>query len=442
MKRINQFTLLLITATLFSSCLLSQPDVDTDKDGLLDAVDHCPKVAGPKSNNGCPVIPQINKIHLYLDNSASMEGYYNDLTEYKSIVSDLAIKLDKEIKPVDISFIADKIFPYSKSIAAFTSDLATTKMATQKSSELQRMISDIASHCNNNDVSVLVSDCILSFPDSAIKANPDVNKNNASSTLKNNIYATFADLKKKGIAASIYGFKSRFYGRYYDYQNQKTKLPGTARPFYIWVIAQKALLLRFNAELEQISSFKPEKALHFGLVNEPVNNYTILPEMERQGDWLQSSTGVSDVELPKGQSLQIGTVLNLDELPSYAKTTKYLQDNLIADAQGCSVKFTIKAKADTDKSRLHADNEMREFEAASHVLLIKVSDMSLPEARIHFRLPLKYDTWYKDWSTMNDRGIAQQNGTTFALEYLIAGVQEAYTTPNTDYINFSLLLTK
>jgi hypothetical protein len=441
MRKFNKLILLFITVLLplFYRC---DSDIDTDKDGLLDTADRCPAVAGPKSNNGCPIIPQINKIHLYLDNSASMNGYYKDLTEYKTIVSDLAVKMDKEIKPVDISFIAHQTFPYSKSVSDFTSDLATTPMAAQKSSELQRMISDIASHCGNNDVSILVSDCILSFPDADIKADPEINRNNAASTLKNNIYSTFADLKKKGFAASIYGFRSRFFGTYYNYQNQKTKLRGTVRPFYVWVIAKKALLLRFNSQLEQISSFQPEKALHFGLVNEPVNNYTILPEMERQGDWLQSHTGISDVELPKGQSLQVGTVLNLDGLPSYAKSIKYLQDNLILKAEGCTAAFKLKAKSDVDKSRLHSDNEIRAFEAASHVLLIKVSDMSLPEARIHFNLPLKYDTWYQNWSTMDDRSIEQQTGKTFALEYLIAGVKEAYTRPNTDYINFSLLLTK
>lgn len=31
-------------------------DVDTDEDGVLDANDKCPTMAGPASNNGCPVV--------------------------------------------------------------------------------------------------------------------------------------------------------------------------------------------------------------------------------------------------------------------------------------------------------------------------------------------------------------------------------------------------
>lgn len=437
MKKIYSFCLFLIVAGL-----LGCGPNDTDKDGVSDDADKCPAVAGPKANNGCPVIPQIKKIHLYLDNSASMAGYYKAMTEYKTIVSDLAVKMDREIKPVDISFIAHTTVPYPKSVADFNSDLATTPMAAQKSSELQRMIKDMADHCGENDVSLLVSDCILSFPDKDIKSNPTINRDNAASTLKNNIYATFTDLRKRGFAASVYGFKSRFFGTYYDYQNQKTKLPGIVRPFYIWVIAKKALLVDFNAQLERISSFKPENTLHFGVVSEAVTSYTILPEMERKGDWAKSASGVSDIELSKGQSLQIGTVLNLDALPSYVRNIKYLQDNLSMTTSGCTAKFEVRAKSSVDKSKLHSESQVQAFENASHVLMIDISDMSLSHAEIRFNLPLKYDTWYLDWSTMNDKGIKLQSNKTFALEHLITGVKEAYETSNKNYIDFSLLLTK
>lgn len=423
---------------LFSSC----QEPDTDHDGLTDELDKCPMEVGVKSNSGCPIIPQIKKIHLYLDNSASMAGYYKDLTEYKTVVSDLAVKLDKEIKPVDISFISDTTLPYRKTLAEFTSDLATTPMAAQKSSELQRMIENVANHCGNNDIAVLVSDCILSFPDANIKANPEINRDNAESTLKNNIYATFVGLRKKGFAASIYGFRSKFYGIYYDYQNRKTKLTGTVRPYYVWVIAKKGLLLRFNAQLEHISSFQPENALHFGLVDEPVKTYTILPELERKGEWIKSPSGVSDIELPKGHSLQIGAVLNLASLPSYAKDIKYLQNNLRISARGCHAKFEIKDKTTVNYAKLHSESQIRAFESASHVLLITVSDISLSQADLHFNLPLEYDTWYQDWSTMDDRGISLQSNKTFAFEHLISGVKEAYATWNKNYIDFSLSLTK
>jgi len=441
MGNLYKLALLFTAAAMMCSWTGCVPD-DTDNDGVPDDADRCLTIAGPKINSGCPVIPQVKKIHLYLDNSASMEGYYKDLTEYKNIIADLAVKMDRQIKPVDISFIAHNTIAYSKNITEFTKDLATTSMAVQKSSELQRMIKDVTDHCGDHDVSLLVSDCILSFPDDDIKANPEVNVQNASSTLKNNIYTTFIDLKKRGFAASIYGFRSKFFGTYYDYQNQKTKLVGALRPFYIWVIAKRPILLLFNAGLDSISSFKPEHALHFGLLSQPVTNYTILPEMERVGDWVKSPSGISDVELPKGRSIQVGLVLNLENLPAYAKSISYLQSNLAVKAASCKAGFIIKPKDAVDRSRLKAESQVTAFENATHALILTISDMSLSQSEIHFNLPLKYDTWYKDWSTMNDKGNQFEPGKTFALEHLINGVKEAYETPNSNYIDFSLLLTK
>ncbi|PTQ92417.1 hypothetical protein C8P68_11217 [Mucilaginibacter yixingensis] len=443
MRKLYQLSLFICLLTLYSTLISCfSTDIDTDRDGVLDGADSCKLVAGSKTNHGCPVIPKVKGIHLYLDNSASMGGYYQAQTEYKTIVSDLAMKMNEQIHPVQISFIAKENLPYKKSISDFTSDLATAPMAAQKSSELHRMIHDIAAHCAKDEVSLLVSDCILSFPDSDIKVNPNVNVQNAASTLKNNIYLSFADLRKQGFAASIYGFRSKFYGTYYDYQNSKTKLKGTMRPFYIWVIAKQALLLQFNMKLEQIGSFKPDQALHFGLVNRAVTNYNILPQLTHEGEWLKSTQGISDISLNKGQSLQFGLVLNLDQLPSYARSLSYLQKNLVVNTTGCSAQLSFQSKSTVDQSKLRSDSQKEAFAACTHVAVVRVTDMPLTKANIHFYLPLKYDTWYQDWSTMDDRAAKDQVERTFALEHLITGVKEAYELPNTKYIDCSLLLTK
>lgn len=55
-----QFFTLLIVVFSFASCqnerIINQNNnLDTDEDGILDAVDKCPKVKGPKENDGCPL---------------------------------------------------------------------------------------------------------------------------------------------------------------------------------------------------------------------------------------------------------------------------------------------------------------------------------------------------------------------------------------------------
>ena len=68
--------------------------------------------------------------------------------------------------------------------------------------------------------------------------------------------------------------------------------------------------------------------------------------------------------------------------------------------------------------------------------------MNLSKAQIEVNLPLQYDTWYQDWSSADDKDIKAQSGKTFAFEYLINGVKEAYETRNKNYLNFSIQLNK
>lgn len=414
---------------------------DTDKDGIPDDQDKCPTVYA-KTKDGCPLERKINNVHIYLDNSASMAGYFQNDAQYKTIVSDVAAKINENIKPPDIWFIADQASEYPFSVQQFTSDIATTRIANRKSSELHKIISEIAAKTGPNDVSLLVSDCILSFPDEDVKNNPEINRNEAPNALKENIFTTFSELKKHGFATSVFAFESRFYGTYYDYQNVKTVLKGSPRPFYIWVIANKDLLSKFDANLEDMLTIKPARSLYFGLVEQPVTSCIIVPQLQRSGEWAKDGSGIGSIVMEKGQALKFSAVVNLEKLPRYAQDIHYLQDNLKLVTNGCTASFQVLSKAQADRSRLKNEKQIMAFENNTDVIVFNVTDMPLPQASIYMSLPLHYDAWYLDWSTMNDKNIMSQPDKTFALQYLISGVEDAYENKNKNYIDFSITLNK
>jgi len=438
--------LYLLKTIIIATLVLSMQSCkkDYDKDGVVNDRDKCKETPiGTKvDKNGCPNVKEIGDVHFYIETSASMGGYFKQDAEYKTIVSDLTTKIEKNIKPLDIWFIAETATKYKKSTQQLSSDFATTKLADQKSSELHKIIANIAAKNDSTDVTLLVSDCILSFSDKDIKENNEVNKQEAPNALKNNIYSTFADLKKNGLATSVYAFNSKFYGTYYNYQNGKTELNGNKRPFYLWVIADKEILAKFNTKLNDIPTFKPENYLHFGLNEEPVTAYDIIPQIERKGNWMKCSTGLKDVEIGNTEALQFCIALNLENLPLYAKDITYLQDNLKVENNGCDVSFEVKDKTKVDRSKLKSQPQIESFERATHTIIFKVNTMALSEAKINVTLPLHYDTWYLDWSCMDDKDLRAVEGKTFALEHLITGVKDAYTTKNKNYINFALTLTK
>ena len=389
---------------------------------------------------------QIGNIHFYVETSASMGGYFKNNAEFKTTISDLTTKIEKTIKPIDIWFIADSIKRYNKSTQEFSSDIATTKIADQKSSQLHKILANIAEKNDSNDVSILVSDCILSFPDNEITKNHEINKTEASNALKSNIYSNFSDLKKKGLATSVYAFTSKFYGTYYDYQNGKHDFSkqGIKRPYYIWVIADKDLLAKFNSKLSDISSFMPEKSLQFGLSEEAINKFDIIPQIERKGaDFMPTKVGLEEIEgIKKNDSLKFCVALNLDNLPIYAKEINYLNENMILENHGCTATKLVKSKSTCDKSKLKSDVQIEKFDKNTHFIIVSISEMPLKDASIHIMLPLKYDTWYESWSVPDDKDVKNIGNTTFAFNHLIDGVKEAYETKNKNYVDFTLTLQK
>jgi len=450
-KLIKYKAAIYLSSTLFVLAMLySCGTGDRDGDGIPDAKDKCPDVY-VKTKDGCPEKEKkIGNIYFYMDNSASMDGYFNKAkeTEFRTIITDLTAKIDKNIKPIGIWFITDTISgPFT--MQQFSSAMATKRIANKDGYQLHDMIYKIIALKDSNDITILVSDYILSYPDAEIKKNPEINKTNAPTDLKSKVYSTFFDLKKQDISTSIYAFKSKFYGNYYDYRNRKTKLDGSVRPFYVWVMGDRELLLKFNSKLTEIPTFLPEKSLHCGFLEEPITKYNIIPQIERR-NCAQDGKNVKDVKLKDNELTKFAIGMNLDKLPDYAKEIKYLQENILLTATGCEANIEVKAKSAVNVTKLKSEPQKKLFENATHILVFKINSMSLSEAKIEVTLPLLYDTWYMDWSCKDDKDASlwdteyesECRGKTFSLEYLISGVTEAYDTKNKNFIEFSITLNK
>jgi len=73
------------------------PWPDTDKDGILDNVDKCPKVAGLKELNGCPAPKEVIKEVITPEAKAQLDAYAKTIyfnTSKSSFKSGVISKLD------------------------------------------------------------------------------------------------------------------------------------------------------------------------------------------------------------------------------------------------------------------------------------------------------------------------------------------------------------
>lgn len=440
------FFLFVIIVIIAIVCLSGCDEKDTDGDGFPDSKDKCPKEFS-KTNNGCKVKAEkeIGKIHFYIETSGSMAGYFDKTTEAKSVITNFITKIDNSIgqKPFNIYYV-DGIpaRKYTKSTSEFIDEIATTKFAIGKSSQLDKIIEHISSKNQSDQVTLLVSDFILSFPDKDIKSNPNINKENANGSLKAKIFERFSQLKKKGFAVSIYGFKSMFHGNYFDYQNSKTEI-NESRPYYVWVIADKEILKSFNKKVHEFEDFKPEKELSFGLYeSDPITDKIIFPTIERGiTKWtaMSSNEGIEEIE---GDNFQFTVGLNLSNLPAYAQDINYLNSNIKYSSNECTVNLKFIAKDKIDPSKIRSKNQKLSFNECTHFLTLDVKKMLIENGKIEIELPFLYENWYESWSCDSDITKEQRKDKTFAFKHLVEGVKEVYSTKDQKFIKFSLTLKK
>ena len=388
---------------------------------------------------------KIDKINFFMETSGSMAGYLTGSTDFVKTIPNLLIAIEQKVDSGKLKlhnfFIADTITPFTGTTEDFINELSTKHPAKEKSSEMHKIFKMVADKTDSNDISIFVSDCILSYPDADIKNNKEINREKAEGGLKPFITSAFNSLQKKNdICASVYGFNSSFNGTYFTYQNGKLPLKGNVvRPYYLWVIGNKELLKHFNSQLKKLESFKPDNvAMDFGIFDEPVNDYNIFFRFKKSGQWEQDGKGLTGFEIDKQAPSTVAIGLDLSSLPYYAKDTNYLKQHI--QLKKDNVDFSISSillPQNIDRAELKK-NELDDFTNATHILVLQISNMYKPRGELKFTLPLQYDTSYKSLSIMDDRNVSAISGKTFAFEYLIDGVRAAYQNPNQEFINISI----
>jgi len=389
---------------------------------------------------------QVGKVNFFMETSASMAGYFNGPTEFVKDIPNLLVDIEgRELGgkgPLKIYYVADSLTLYPKTTKDFIRDISTTRVANEKSSEMHKILEMIASKTDSNDISIFVSDCILSYPDNIIKSNPEINKQKAPGELKALVKNTFLKLKKQDISASLYGFSSAFFGNYFTYQNGKIKLNGEQRPYYVWVIGNKELVTKFNKQLASVNNFKPVIDLNFGLFEKTIEDFQTFFAYERQGKWEIKDKGIANMEVSKKQPSRFAIAVDLSALPNSISAPEYLTSHLKKSSE--NLDFSIKSiqlVADLDKSKLKP-REKEYLENNTHVIVMEVTDIYKDKANIDLKLPLVYDNTYKEMSTMDDRTLDAIPGKTFAFEHLIDGVREAYENSNDNFIHISIPVKK
>jgi len=411
-----------------------------------------PGCIGEKKKATSPTTAEkkIDKINFFMETSGSMAGYLQGSTDFRKRIPNLLVNIEGKIDSGKLKlrnyYIADSIVPFNGTTQQFINAISVEHPTKSKSSEMHRIFEMIAQHTDSNDISIFVSDCILSYPDAVLrqKGNENINRDNAEGELKATMTKSFLDLKQhKHMCAMVYGFNSNFVGNYYTYQNKVIPIKGdVSRPYYMWVIGNRELLSHFNSQLNDLESLQPyTMAMDFGLFGEPVKNGNILFNYLREGDWAISDDGLKDVSASAKKPCVFALAADLSSLPAYAKDTTYLRQHLEkqSDNLDYSIEKILLAK-NIDIGKLKK-SEIVGVQKGTHVFVLRINNV-YQSGNVSLHLPLQYDTSYRALSIMDDSKVTDISGKTFALQHLIDGVREAYQNNNQDYIDISIPIKK
>ncbi len=184
-----------------------------------------------------------NILSVFIENSASLDGYVQGKTNFKQdlyrFLSDL--RAEGFAQEINLNYINSKT-PIIKENANddelrdYFEELNPQNFrnagGNRGSSELSNIFKRVLDKVDKKKISILISDCVFS-PGKGLDATNFLESEQSTIKLAvRNKLDSFPDLAILGIM-----MKSEFNGSYYNQLNQPKKLTQVSRPYYIWIMS-------------------------------------------------------------------------------------------------------------------------------------------------------------------------------------------------------------
>jgi len=371
---------------------------------------------------------QASLVKIYLESSASMDGYLQGNTAYKNDIIDFLINLKSNPSKIkwSLNYITDKVIPIEKTdeITDLNNHLSLAgfrKAEGRASSDLSQIIKTTTTDLKEGEVAMLISDMIYSI-DGANVADLLANQ-------KSYIKDTFNQLLQKhpNFEASIIQLNSAYSGIYYSYDNAKTQLNLVNRPYYMLLVGDKHNLDEVVANLKQdknvVNIFRFQKALGDAY-------YSFLKANDDEGSYKNDKIvegavhGITDIKLKNRREEKFSFTVGVD-FSSAGIATSYLED--IKNYEIHAGKYKMVAITASNDNNLHQSSLnvlSRNNQKITH--LIRFEAMTDGYTDLSFSLLKNIPAWVAQSATTDDRDIHHQLNTTFGFDYLFKGIFESY----------------
>jgi hypothetical protein len=376
-------------------------------------------------------------INVYLENSASMDGYVKGVTEFETAIYNLLgdFKISGLCDSLNLNYI-NKTIPYQKQnalpadIQDFIEKLEPSvfklRGGDRSVSDLKNILSTVLKTVNNKNAAVLISDFVFS---------PGKNAN-AQDYLNNQgvgIKIDFAEkLEEFDLSAVIIQLQSNFDGLYYDKTDKPLSFKGK-RPYYVWIFGstQQISTILNKKVLDNIKGGYSNRLVLQSIkgISEP--NYKILysPKIGSFSAKQLNAKIISDASTSKanqtkglfGFNVAVDLSNSLQDANYFLDTSNYILSN---------TKYQLKVETITDKN----DASLSGF---THLLKLQTGE--LREEVLKIEIVGKTPSWVFNSTSIDDSKILNDKNEqqkTFGLQYLIEGISDAfYPKSNSNAIN-------
>lgn len=378
--------------------------------------------ATPKKTNSLSSNHNISKpnINFYIENSGSMLGYVNGVTEFAQILYNYLtdIEISEIANTLNLYYINEQIHKQPYNLKKYIGEVTPSAFASQSSKSGTSDISDIIQHVleltNDSTLSIFVSDCIFS-PGKGISA--DEYLINQQIEVKTN---TANYLNNNDLSIIIYQFNSTFDGLYYNRIDKPTKIH-SIRPFYVWI---------------------------FGAPNQVATLQEKVPDQKFIGQGVQHkaslSTGTHKVHysiLPTSGNFRLDKKNPLHIVDAQKSTGNRSDKNkftCIINADFSAYSLDAEYLKDIENYRLNNkdyDIALSESRQSGFTTSIKLTTEQLQPTTLQLDLLMKMPRWITDTNDDNGLNIMEEKAMekTFGIKYLIGGLYDAFTLKSNIY---------
>lgn len=355
--------------------------------------------------------PQLATI--YLDNSASMQGYVKGIQYLDALADLMSIYPNTEARLMSNSAMVIK--KGSELISKLANNDINYVGQSLLNNDLEYIVSDIekANKMKKTKIAFFVTDGIMCGPDLEIRKDSNYNINHRQD-LTNSISDVF---KGKELGVSVYRLVSDFKGVYYCYDNSHKPIDAL-RSFYIIAIGKPKVVADFKENLikrqkQSIFKLRPQNEIHF-IESKPINQYLSI-NAGKDGNVVLSidknNTVVYDRSKIKSDK-DINFQISFDAFKNYKYSGIDLAKNVQVKIDG--TEYKTEAIADSLRNALIVKVE--------HNRLKGTSDGS----KVHITIPYFTPAWITSSIVSNDndlrfiQGLADKS--TFFFNYFINGI--------------------